>query len=284
MKKGWYLLEDKILQLLRAYKIYAKMDLLWFLRDTKYCLLQIFADVISLLSTLIGLILLSFQFGGIGGFSTNQILFMFGVSSLVQGLYNMFFANYNNGMISRIIGRGQIDHYVTQPAPIWMQIITRGFAPISGNSQFIISLFLLVYSMRLLNLLSFKMVAIVCFSSICSLVTLVSIIYLISATAFYSPASAEEISEPILALFLNTCDFPLGNLGFIQKLLFTFIIPVGSIAWLPTVIIFKKNNLTLLILIIIPFIFLCLSTLTFRKGLNYYAKKGSTRYSGFGHR
>ena len=32
--------------LLRSYKIYARMDFLWLIRDTKYCLLQIFADLI----------------------------------------------------------------------------------------------------------------------------------------------------------------------------------------------------------------------------------------------
>lgn len=38
---------DNLKMLIKSLKIYARMDLLWLLRDTKYCALQIIADIIS---------------------------------------------------------------------------------------------------------------------------------------------------------------------------------------------------------------------------------------------
>ena len=86
------------------------MDLLWFLRDTRYCLLQIVSDTICACCTIAGVFLLSEKFGGFGGMNQAEILFMMGFSTLVDGIYMMFFIGNNTAMISRIIGRGQLDH------------------------------------------------------------------------------------------------------------------------------------------------------------------------------
>lgn len=270
--------------LLKSLKIYAKMDGLWMLRDTKYCILQIVADIISVSATIIAMIILSIQFNGLGGLTHYQTMLMFGIATNVQGLYNLFFANYNNGMVSRIIGRGQIEHYMVQPVPIWIQIATRGFAPFSANSQFLISLVLIVYSMKELRILTVFMLMIVMLISILSTVTMTSVIYIISTIAFYSPSAGEEISQPILALFVNTSYFPIVKMNVFFRVLYVFIFPIGSIAWLPTKMIVEKDKIIIIIFIIIPLVLLGLANVTFRKGLDYYAKKGAGRYSSFGHR
>lgn len=270
--------------LLKSLKVYAKMDLLWLLRDTKYCILQIFADIVSVISTVLALMCLAMKFENIGGFSYYQLLLMFGIATSVHGIYNMFFANYNNGMVSRIIGRGQIEHYIIQPIPIWIQIITRGFAPFSGNSQFFLSIVLIVFSLKKLGILSTVMMGKVLAVSVISVIMMVSIIYMVSTVAFYAPSAAEDISQPILALFVNTSYFPLGSMDFICKLLYTFIIPVGSIAWFPTKVILENNIFSEVKLLLAPIVAIALANLFFRKGLNYYAKKGAGRYSSFGHR
>ena len=57
---------DNFKLLCRLLKVHAKMDALWLLRDTRYCLLQIVADVISVSATLVSMILLLNEFDGFG--------------------------------------------------------------------------------------------------------------------------------------------------------------------------------------------------------------------------
>ena len=92
--------------LLRLYSLYGKMDLMWFLRDTRYCLLYMISDLICSLSSICGIFLLSENFGGFGGMNQQEVLFMLSYAVVVQGLYMMFFLGNNTGMVSRIIGRG----------------------------------------------------------------------------------------------------------------------------------------------------------------------------------
>jgi ABC-2 type transport system permease protein len=74
-----------IRQLIRLWGIHAKLDLLWFTRDTKYCLYNIIADVISSLSSVAAVFLLAKRFGSIGGMQERQVLFMLGYACLVDG-------------------------------------------------------------------------------------------------------------------------------------------------------------------------------------------------------
>lgn len=136
--------------------------------------------------------------------------------------------------------------------------------------------------MENLQILSIVMLGKVLFFSIDSTVTMVSFIYAVSTAAFYTPA--EEVSQSILALFLNTSYFPLGNMNTMCRVIYTFFIPVGSIAWFPTKVLVEQNRISGFIFLIIPVAALSIANLFFRKGLNYYAKEGTGRYSGFGHR
>ena len=92
---------------LRLFRNAARMDLLWLLRDTKTALLVITTDVVTTLSSLAGILLLSARYDGIGGMTGDQVLFMLGYATCVDGLFMTFFAMNNTGHISRVIGRGQ---------------------------------------------------------------------------------------------------------------------------------------------------------------------------------
>jgi len=265
------------------------MDLLWFLRDTKYCLLQIFADIISAISTIMGILLLSERLGGIGGISRMEILFMLGYGVAVEGLFIVMFVNGNIGQISRIIGRGQLDHNILQPVPLWTQLLTQGFAPFSGNGQLLCGIGLLWFASRQLQIIiSFPAVGILVISLCCSCIIMTSVIWLISCLAFYAPAATEEIAEQALHLFSSTKSYPLGTLSFYWQAILCLVIPLGLTAWFPSRFLLNKPIYSLsagfLLLALAALIFLLLFIISFRRGLNYYAKHGSPRYTGFGHR
>ena len=82
---------DNLKILLRLYRQYTKMDLLWFLRDTRYCLLQIVSDTICACCTIAGVFLLSEKLGGFGAVNQAEVLFMMGFSTLVDGVCMVVF-------------------------------------------------------------------------------------------------------------------------------------------------------------------------------------------------
>ena len=282
--------------LIRLYKLYAKMDLMWFLRDTKYCLLYMSTDLICLFASMAGIFLLSARFGGFGGTTEAEVLFMLGYSTLVDGIYMMFFMGNNTSMVSRIIGRGQLDHVVIQPVPIWMHLLCQGFSPVSANSTLLCGIFITGFALRRLPVAVTPLFLLVLsLNTLASCLILMAVIYIISCLAFYAPAAAEEIAQSGLDLF-TVKTYPLGGLGGRVKLLFCTAVPVGMGAWFPSRALLQLGYgygrganaaATILSLLAAPGLAILLVTLTFmifKKGMNHYETNGSPRYSGFGHR
>lgn len=277
--------------LFRLYKTYATLDLLWFLRDTRYCLTYIISDLICLSCSMAGVFLLAIRFDGFGGMSQSEVLFMLGYSAMVDGLYSLFFIGNNAGMISRIIGRGQLDHCMIQPAPLWMQLIAQGFSPLSGSLPLFAGIGLTCYAVSRLSLSVTPLWLLLLFvNTVASCIILVAVIYLLSCLAFYAPAAAEEIAQSGVDLF-SMKSYPLGGLFTRVQATFCIFIPVGLGAWFPSQALltlgYSRNLAAWPSLLAVPMaaiVFTGITTYFFQKGLTYYATYGSPRYSGFGHR
>ena len=283
---------DNFKILIRLYRQYAKMDLLWFLRDTRYFFIQLVSDVVSGGCTIAGVCLLSANFKNFSGMTQNEILFMMGYALFIDGIFMVFFMGNNTGMVSRIIGRGQLDHIMIQPVPLWAELLAQGFSPVSGSPIMIFGTGLTAYGAIRAGLpINAFTILLFLFYSICSIVIVMSFIYLISCSAFYAPA-AEEIAGVGKELFSSLKTYPLGNMKGFQKHIFLSLIPVGLCAWLPSTLLIKAGKYGLeavfvpeaFYLPIAAAIFSFIAIITFKKGMNYYETYGSPRYSGFGHR
>lgn len=134
----------KFKRIIGLFAISAKMDLVWLLRDTKYALSTVLADAISNLSVVSSVYLIALRFSGIGGMSVDEILFMMSYSTITTGIF-ILFGSGNNIHISRIIGRGQLEHLFIQPLTLKTQLLTSGFNPFTGSSNFIIGCILMIY-------------------------------------------------------------------------------------------------------------------------------------------
>ncbi|MDR0469422.1 MAG: ABC transporter permease [Peptococcaceae bacterium] len=273
-------------RILRLLAISAKMDLVWLLRDTKFALLGISGDMINNISTISGVFLIASRFGGIGGMSVDEVLFMMAYSTMVTGIFTMF-GSGNNIHISRIIGRGQLEHLFIQPLPLSVQLSTCGFAPFTGGSNFVIGVVLMVIAVGRMDLnITFWWVAFLTAYLFSTMAIIVARSYLVSSMTFYAPVAAEEISTTAIedTWFLST--FPLSGMpAYIQIPLLT-ILPEGLMAWFPSLCLLGKPPLNLSAYF--PMLFALLISLTasyaFRKGLNHYVTKGSNRYVPYGFR
>lgn len=284
---------DNFKTLMKLSRQYAKMDLLWFLRDTRYFFIQLLSDVISGGCTIAGVILLSANFKNFSGMTQNEILFMMGYSLFIDGIYMVFFIGNNTGMVSRIIGRGQLDHILIQPVPIWAELLAQGFAPVSGAPMLILGMAFTCYgTVRAGLFISLPFLLLFLFYSTCSILIVMAFIYLLSCSAFYAPAAAEEIAMVGRDLFSTLKTYPLGTMKGSQKHFFLSFIPVGLCAWFPSTLLIKAGREGIgailspkaFYLPAVAAVFITIAIVTFKKGLHYYETYGSPRYSGFGHR
>ena len=272
---------------IRLMRMAAHMDLMWLLRDTRTCLLVLTTDLVTTLAGLAGILLLSVRFDGIGGMSGDQVLFMLGYATCVDGLFMMFFAMNNTGHISRVIGRGQFDHMLVQPVPLPLQLFTSGFIPFTGSTPMLCGLGLTGYAAAKLGLWAnpswipgFLLALPV------SLAIILACSFLIGSSAFYAPKAAEEVCSSVNEFFQSTKQFPLGGLPQVMQIVFCTVLPAGLAAWLPAsrILGLPTSGFPIWFLLIAATTLGTAATLVFRKGLRHYAKFGSQRYSDHGHR
>ena len=126
--------------------IYARMDFASLTRDAKFMTLVILADIMSNLSSISGVFLLAWKFGGIGGMDRFEILFMLAYGNIVMGFLNMM-GGCNALFPSRIIGRGQWEHMFIMPLPYAVQL-TVGIFPFTGSGSFLSGVGMLCVALR----------------------------------------------------------------------------------------------------------------------------------------
>lgn len=273
-------------RMLKLLAISAKMDLVWLLRDTKFALLGVFGDVVNNLATVSGIYLIAARFSGIGGMSAGEVLFMLAYSTLTTGIFIMF-GSGNNIHISRIIGRGQLEHMFIQPLPLYIQLSAGGFAPFTGSSNFIVGVILMAVSIRNIGLhITLKWVLCLIIYLSATMVTIVARSYLVSSLAFYAPVAAEEISTTAIEGTWLLSTFPLSGMpAYVQIPLLT-VLPEGLMAWFPSLSLLGKPPLDFPVYYPLAFaLFISIAAgYFFRKGLNYYVQKGSNRYVPYGFR
>ncbi|MCL2031391.1 MAG: ABC transporter permease [Oscillospiraceae bacterium] len=273
-------------RILRLWGISARLDLAWLLRDTKYAIAGICADIISNLSTVSGVFLIAARFGGIGGMSADEVLFMMAYSTLVTGIF-ILFGSGNNIHISRIIGRGQLEHLFIQPLPLGVQLLTSGFAPFTGGSNCVAGVVLMAVAVSRLGLaVTFGWVVSLIAYLLATMTIIAARSYLLSTLAFYAPAAAEEISWTAIdgTWFMST--FPLSGMPlFIQIPLLT-VLPEGLMAWFPSLSLLGRPplGLTGAYPMVFALLIAAAAGYIFRKGLKHYVTKGSNRYVPYGFR
>lgn len=278
---------DKLKQLGRLYRLYARMDLSWFLQDTRTCLIVIFAEWIGSIAGISGVLLLSVRFGGVGGLSTDEMLFLLSLSMLGDGVMSLFFSGFNTAHISRRLGRGQLDHMLIQPVPLWMQLLAESFLPVTSNSQLIFGIALMGFTLPKLSLaLGVGWWLLLVGFLLVRVVLTLSLSYLVGVSAIWQPVACEEISSVMLELCGSLTSYPLAGLPAPLMLVLETVLPIALMVYLPALTLLGKAGgfLEWVWPFLLSVVFASAATFAFRKGLKHYAKVGSRRYRNMGFR
>jgi viologen exporter family transport system permease protein len=273
-------------RLLALWRLYGSMDLLWMARDLRTVLAFTLSDLIFSVGSVAGMLLLAIRFGHVGRWSTDQLAFMLGYAQLVTGLPNVFF-NYNVSFISRRLGRGQLDHTLVQPLPLWMALLTEGFSPFSAAMQPAAGLALLAWTLpRAGVVVSPGWLGLLALNLAASMVVTLAFTYIIGSLAFWAPRGAEEINSQSWSLVAALMPLPLDGAGaFLTAGLLT-LLPTGLIAWYPCRTLLRLDTGGLDVLVTPAAAVCCtiIALLVFTQGLRHYVRTGSQRYLSFGHR
>ncbi len=277
---------SRLHRLLELWKIYTWMDFLWVTRDLSSVVVIIVSDAIVSMTAASTTLLLAERFDGIGSWSKPQIIFMLGYSMLANGLLEMFFG-FNIKFISRRLGRGQLDHSLVQPEPLWVTLLTEGFLPFSGSATLVTGLALLVWAGRRLALpVSAGWYGLLVLNIIASATILLAFQFCWGSLAFWAPRAAEEINSSTSHLMSQLQPFPLEGVGpFLLSGLVT-VVPVGLLGWYPcrALLGISPRGAGVVVTPLAALGAALLAVWIFRKGLVHYGHTGSQRYLAFGFR
>ena len=272
---------------LRLLKLYARMDFRWFFQDMTTAIIVVLSETLSNLSSLTGVLLLAIRFGGVGGFTADEVLFMLGFYELADGICWMLFGNYNVMHISRRVGRGQIDHMLIQPRPLWMQLLTEGFMPFSGCYGAITGVLLTAIALRRMQLgITPVWVGLLVYYILIHIALRLSQSFLYGSLAFKSPVACEEISSLTVDLANKLGKFPLYGLpGWLMTALHT-VLPIGLLGYFPALALLRElgKGVELAFPLCVALLFAAAAIICFRKGLRHYEEYSCNRYSTMGFR
>jgi ABC-2 type transport system permease protein len=273
-------------RLLRLWRVYAYLDLLFMTKDVRRSATYWLSDVAVAVAVVTGAMLIPERFGGIGAWSKHQIGFMLGFGLLVHGLLDVFFG-YNVKFISRRVGRGQLDHTLLQPHSVLTTILSEGFVPFSGLCALVPGGALLLWSSTRMGLQPTpEWLLLFVVQAIAVATITISFHFIWGTAAFWAPRGAEEISSSTNGLLDQLRQFPLDGLGPVAQTGLMTVLPIGFLAWYPcrALLGMESSPVAFALTPLAGLAFLLVATFAFRKGLGHYARTGSARYSDFGHR
>ncbi len=278
---------DNLRQLGRHLALYARMDLRWFLQDMRVCAIVMISEWIMAVAGVMGVFLLAMRFSGVGAMNEWEVLFMLGFYTLAGGALGILFCGANLHQISRRVGRGQVDHMLIQPVPLWVQIFGDGFIPVTGNSGLLMGLFIVGFAASKLQLAITPLWILRALLLVLANVGIeMGLSYLLASGAFYRPVACEEISSVGHDLLTIIGKYPLSGLPPALISVLCTVAPAGLMAWFPSLILLGKAPAgpAMLLPLSVAAMLITLATCTFKKGLRHYAQYSCNRYRDMGHR
>ena len=273
-------------RLLRLWRLYAWLDFMWVTRSFEKFAVYYLGDAIINATAISSTLLLAARFDGLGPWSKAQVMFMLGYAAMTTGVLEIF-CGYNVLYIGRRLGRGQFDHTLLQPQPIWMALLTDGFNPFGASSAFLTGVGLTLWASRSLTVTVNPGWLALCVCNLLASATIVlSVAFFWGSLAFFAPRATEEINTPLIRMFDQLKLFPLDGLSGVMLSGLLTVVPVGFVAWYPCRALLGHAPAWYAVWTtpLAAALFALLAVTMFRRGMHHYECVGSSRYRDMGHR
>lgn len=198
----------------------------------------------------------------IGGYTLNDVMLFWAISSGSYGLTHILFNGVNK--IPEYIEEGKLDAFLTTPKNPLCYVLSSSTEPSAWGDLIYGYLALIIFNFSIKNILLYSILiifgALIAASFICIFNTLTFIFY-----------RSSELTNIATQIFLNTSLYPDKIFNRAIKIICFTIIPSGFASWIPVHLIMNFNPIYLLILIIVTILLITLSFIFFNKGLKHYS-------------
>ena len=198
----------------------------------------------------------------VGGYTLNDVMLFWAISSGAYGLAHIFFNGVNK--IPQYIEEGKLDAFLTTPKNPLCYVITSSTAPSAWGDLIYGYIALIIFNFSIKNIILYTILIIfgslIYASTICIFNTLTFVFY-----------KSSEVTNVVSSALLNSSLYPDVIFNRTVKIIFFTIVPSGFACWIPVQLIMSFNPIYLLILIIATITYISLAFILFNKGLKHYS-------------
>lgn len=235
MKKG-------ILYYLEIYLLIISQDIKSKMQYRADFVISSIGMIITNISGFLSFWLIYNSFSTIGGWTYDEMLFLYGFTLVAITPAQLFFDNHWN--LTRNVESGKFISYCFRPVNLFFYYTSEIF-DIKGLSQLLVGIIILVISWRKLMLpVTLLAILILIIMIISASLVMCSILISAAATSFWVIQS-----HFILMFFYKFKDYskyPVSIFNSLLKFVFTFIIPIGFIAYYPSLFFLQDKELSIL--------------------------------------
>lgn len=198
----------------------------------------------------------------IGGYTLNNVMLFWAISSGAYGLAHILFNGVNT--LPEYIEEGKLDSFLTVPKNPLCYVATSSTEPSAWGDLLYGYIALIIFNFSIKNILLYTILIIfgslIYASTICIFNTLTFIFY-----------KSSEFTEVIKSTLLNSSLYPDVIFNRVVKIIFFTLVPSGFACWIPVHLIMDFNIINLIILILATIIFVSLAFFLFNRGLKRYS-------------
>ena len=236
----------------------------------------VISNIGMILTNLVGFlsfIILFENFEEINGWTKYEMLFLYGFSLLALTPVQCFFDN--NWNLRFAVESGDFIKYCFRPINIFFYYISEVF-DVKGLGQLVFGGGTLVYAWYKVGIpVTFRSISLTCVSLFAASLFMIAVMNAAAATCFWITRSGMVM---VLAFkFKDYSKYPISIFRGVFRVLFTFIIPIAYIAYYPSIVVLRPDNIPVLSWISLPLglVFFYLSYRFWMRGARKYSGTGS---------
>lgn len=214
------------------------------------------------------------NFPDIKGWTYDEMLFLYGFSLLALTPVQCFFDN--NWNLSRTVHTGDFIKYCFRPINLFFYYISEVF-DIKGLGQMVFGIVTLVYAWNQLAIPVTVITMIELFLAVMSAsLFMIGLMNFAAATAFWLIGGSTSVMI-LMFKFKDYARYPVTIFQGVFRIVFTFVIPIGFMAYYPSLVFIRPEKISALTYLtpVLGAAFFYLSYVVWMKGARQYAGTGS---------